>query len=329
MKPNTTKRTWSALLVCCLLFVVDDAFADKFSRYNQTKADKYCVQNGWNSDHINSDGKDRTFYWKAPSGAWRSGTIVVMHGGGGVPQQFCAPAGPLTDPQVHFTELAIQNGFAVFVLNSTDAVTDRDGRLCGKVWDDEVRDRPNLDLPFIRDVINKHIALHRPTLSSNSIFLTGLSSGGYMTVRAATEFPDLITAFAPISNGDPYGWHRVCIAQAGGRKTVHGAGYDNDTGKEIRERNSCSDRTGYKSELAWPQIQSLQRPVFKLFHHRRDGINDFSCNERVRQQLLAHGFPEDGRFVIEKGLFRRVENHFWLDEYNLPLLEFFRRANGK
>lgn len=145
-----------------------------------------------------------------------------------------------------------------------------------------------------------------------------------MSTRAATEMPDLVTAFAPMSNGDPYGWHRICIPKPKGRKEVHGAGYDNDTGKEILERNSCDAATGYKKEMKWPQTSSSKKPVFKLFHHHKDGINDYSCNERVRAKLLEHGFIEDGRFLIEGG-WRRLVNHFWQDEYNAPILDFFEK----
>lgn len=283
-----------------------------------------CRQNGWTLDQVTVNGLPREFFWKAPQGAWKNGAIIVMHGGSGFHHQFCTSSNKLTDAQVRFTELAVQSGFAVFSLNSTDKITDTQGRLCGKVWDDEVRDRPNIDIPFIREVITKHIPERRMSGGSPSVFLTGLSSGGYMSVRASTELPDLVTAFAPISNGDPYGWIRDCTPKPHGRKTVHGGSYDNDTGKQIIERNSCDTSTGYKKEMPWPDTGAAQKPVFKLFHHHKDGVHDYSCNERVRAQLLAHGFPEDGRFVLEGG-WRRWVNHFWLDDYNAPILDFFEK----
>lgn len=282
-----------------------------------------CAQNGWTLVQDTVNGYKRDFFWKAPRGAWTNGAIIVMHGGSGFHHQFCTSSHKLTDAQVRFAELAVQRGFAVFALNSTDKITDTEGRLCGKIWDDEVRDRPNIDVPFIREVITKYIPERRTQGGSPSVFLTGLSSGGYMTVRASTELPDLVTAFAPISNGDPYGWTRDCTPKKNGRKTVHGGGYDNDTGKQIIERNSCDAATGYQKEMPWPDAGSAQKPVFKLFHHQGDGINDFSCNERVRAKLLEHGFPEDGRYAT-KG-WRRVVNHFWLDEYNEPILDFFEK----
>lgn len=138
----------------------------------------------------------------------------MLHGGGGQHTHFCVANHPIIAPQVRFTELALAQGFAVFVLNSSDRVTDTEGRVCGKVWDDEVRDRPNLDLPFIGEVIQSVMRQVRPAGSRTEVFLTGLSSGGYMTVRAATHFEALVTALAPVSSGDPYGWHRICAPGA-------------------------------------------------------------------------------------------------------------------
>lgn len=312
------------LLLCVACFCVPALAASKPLSGNSEDPYEACAANGWELVRLKVAGHQREFFWKGPQGAWVNGAIVVMHGGGGFHHNFCASTHKLTAAQVSFTEQALQRGFGVFILNSTDRITDREGRLCGKIWDDEVRDRPNVDLPFIREIIAKQIPARRGQGGSPSVFLTGVSSGGYMSVRAATEMPDLVTAFAPISNGDPYGWHRDCTPKPGGRKTVHGAGYDNDTGDEILERNSCDASTRYKNEAPWPQPASSKKPIFKLFHHRQDGINDFSCNERVRAQLLAHGFEEDGRFVLEGG-WRRLVNHFWLDRYNAPLLDFFER----
>lgn len=296
---------------------------------NSSDAEKTCVQNGWHPVEFSVAGHRRAYFWKGPPGSWSKGAIIVMHGGGGFHHQFCALAGSLTNAQVRFTDMAVQRGFGVLVLNSTDKITDSAGRLCGKIWDDEVRSRPNIDLPFIRAVMTEHIPKLRGDNGSPAIFLTGLSSGGYMTVRAATELASLVTAFAPVSNGDPYGWRRVCVPKPGGRQSVHGAGYDNDTGKEIIEQGSCAVSGGYKNEAAWPQPVGGQKPVFKLFHHRQDGVNDFSCNERLRNQLLAHGYPEEERFTLDSGGRRRLAHHFWQDDYNAPILDFFARHSGR
>lgn len=323
-------RGWLTIFVICFYACVSQPTKVRAeTESNHINASDICIQKGWKLVQGTISGQPREFFWKGPKGPWVKGAIIVMHGGGGSHYHFCAEEGLLTGAQVRFTEKAIQQGFGVFILHSTDIVTDNEGRLCGKVWDDEVRDRSNLDLPYIRDVITSQIPKLRPKGSAPSIFLTGLSSGGYMTVRAATEFPDLITAFAPIASGDPYGWNRVCIPKPGGRKTVHGAGFDNDTGKEIINRNSCISESGYQNERPWPEPQASQKPPFKIFHHRKDGVHDFSCNERLRTQLLAHGYPEDQRFIADSRGFRRLAHHFWIDEYNEPLLEFFAQQSSR
>ncbi len=284
--------------------------------------EKQCLQQGWRRVAVRVAGQERRLLWKGPEGPWSKGAILVLHGGGGHHFHWCVANAAIVAPQVRFTELAVAKGFAVFLLDSTDRVTDNEGRICGKVWDDEVRQRPNLDLPFIAEVIKTVIPRLRPPGSEKEIFMTGLSSGGYMTVRAATHYNHAITAFAPVSSGDPYGWHRLCEPGTTRRKKVHGAGYDNETGKQIIEIDSCRS-PGYPREKPWDGGRHPAMPVFRMFHHRFDGINDYSCGEKVRKQLRAHGYPESPPFVLQGDGQRRLRHHFWQDEYSRPLLEFF------
>ena len=285
--------------------------------------EKQCMREGWQREVMQVAGLQRYVLWKAPAAVWPKGAIIVLHGGGGEYFQWCVANARLVRPQVAFTKLAIEQGFAVFLLNSTDRITDNEGRSCGKIWDDEVRDRPNLDLPYIEAVIRKTIPSHRPPSSNRSIFLTGLSSGGYMTVRAATHFDNLITAFAPVSSGDPYGWHRICDASLNKRENVHGAGYDNETGKQIIERNSCQS-SAYPNEKPWDTSGTSSRPPYRVFRHDKDGINDRSCAMKVSKQLSAHGYPGEEDFVLN-GWFRTISHHFWQEDYNQPILDFFAK----
>src|SRR5512145_1987901 len=112
-----------------------------------------CSRWGWQAVVLDVGGLPRRILWKGPDGPWVKGAIVVLHGGGGRHFQFCVANARVVGPQVRFTEMALQDGFAVFLLESSDRVTDNEGRPCGKVWDDEVRNRANLDLPFIESVI--------------------------------------------------------------------------------------------------------------------------------------------------------------------------------
>jgi pimeloyl-ACP methyl ester carboxylesterase len=189
------------------------------------------------------------------------------------------------------------------------------------VWDDEVRARANLDLPFIEDLLRRVIPAKRPLGGRGEVFVTGHSSGGYMAVRAASRFPELVTAFAPVSSGDPYGWFRDCTRRPGDRVNVAGAGFDNETRRQIVEPGAC-EASSYPSEKPWDGAPNTSKPAFRQFHHAQDGINDRSCVAKVRAQLLARGYPQETPFMLDGGS-RSVDAHSWLDQYNEPLLAFF------
>ena len=289
--------------------------------------ERHCLAAGWQHRRVTVAGIERRLLWKGPAGPWLRGAIVVLHGGGGSHFQFCLANARLTEPQVEFTTQAVAAGFAVFLLDSSDRVSDNAGRACGKVWDDELRTRANLDLPFIGEVLRSLIPAARPPGSRPQIFMTGLSSGGYMTARAATHFDDLVTAFAPVSSGDPYGWHRRCIPGLTTRTTVHGAAFDNETGLMISTPGACS-ATGAETERRWDSTGAAVKPVFSLFHHRHDGIHDQSCAQKLQRGLRARGYPEQPAFVPEGDGRRSALHHFWLSTYNRPLLEFFSEQAG-
>jgi len=298
---------------------VDPAAADAPPQVRQ------CLARGWQRETVQAAGMPRELLWKGPPGPWTKGAILVLHGGGGHHFQWCVANAPIVASQVRFTEQALADGFAVFLLESTDRVTDLEGRACGKVWDDELRERPNLDLPFLRAVLDELAPARRPPGSRTSMFITGLSSGGYMSVRAATHLGDRISAFAPVSSGDPYGWHRVCEAGMNLRTRVHGGGFDNETGLQITERDACR-ANGYAHERPWDG-DGTARPPFRVFRHEQDGINDRSCAEKASRLLREHGHPGEPDFVLTGGP-RGLAAHLWQDAYTRPLLDFFTGQGG-
>lgn len=285
-----------------------------------TTQELQCQAAGWQRAVVPAAGLPRLVLWKAPAG-WSGAAIVVMHGGGGTHTNFCVANVPLTEPQVRFTALALARGFAVFLLDSHDQVADTSGRVCGKVWDDEVRARESVDLPFIDKVIGELIPSTRAAGARRDTFLVGHSSGGYMAVRAASRFGDRVTAFAPVSSGDPYGWTRDCTRRPGDRVNVAGVGLDNDTGRQIGEPGACAGAP-FANERPWDGGSIQPKPAFRVFHHAQDGINDRSCVERVRGQLSAYGYPETAPFTLDGGA-RSADVHYWMDEYNAAILDFF------
>lgn len=279
-----------------------------------------CQVAGWTREVVPAAGLQRLVLWKAPP-VWSRGALVVMHGGGGSHTNFCVANVASIAAQVRFTEMALAQGFAVFLLDSSDQVADNEGRICGKVWDDEVRTRANLDLPFVEDVLRRVVPSRRPAGSRSEVFVTGHSSGGYMAVRAASRYPELVTAFAPVSSGDPYGWFRDCTRRPGDRVNVAGAGFDNETRRQIIEPGAC-EASSYPNEKPWDGAAGVPNPAFRLFHHLQDGVNDRSCAAKVRTQLLARGYPEEAPFTLDGGV-RSADAHAWLDDYSAPLLAFF------
>lgn len=306
--------TAAAVLVAC------SACASTDEEPRLTPQEGQCIAAGWRRERLPSVGLQRRVLWKAPAGPWSRGAIVVLHGGGGSYTHFCVANAALIAAQVRFTDAALARGYAVFLADSSDRVTDHEGRLCGKVWDDEVRERGNLDLPFLEQLLRDRIPALRPTGSHTALFMTGLSSGGFMTVRAATSIGQGITAFAPVAAGDPYGWTRDCTPLPTDRHNVFGHAFDNGTRRPISHPGACL-AAAYANERPWDGSALTRRP-YRIFHHAQDGVLDRSCVDKLQAQLVAHGFAATAPYMLDGGS-RSVSAHYWQDGYNVPLLDYF------
>jgi poly(3-hydroxybutyrate) depolymerase len=286
-----------------------------------------CAAEGWEKLSLVVAGHPRDILWAGPDGPWRAGAVIVLHGGGGSYTHWCHAFPPLVKPQVDFSQQALAQGFAVFLLDSTDdLVTDANRRVCGKRFDAVVVDgrQTNVDLPFIERVILEVIPSKRPPGSSTSLFMTGESTGGFMTVRASTHFDNLITAFAPAASSDPYGTYFDCDPSLSPRQSARGAGFDRDTGKEVIEEGACA-ASAYPREAPWESAHPTVKPAFKTFHHQDDGVVDRSCQEKLSRQLESHGYTNDGDFTLPGTGRRSLAAHLWQGEYNRPMLDFFLR----
>lgn len=288
-----------------------------------SKEVKSCLQAGWKHLSIKVGGLKRSVLWKRPRSKWKQGAVVVLHGGGGSHHQFCS-GGKWLAPQIDFAEEAVEEGFAVFLLDSTDdLVTDEKGQRCGKRFDFALLERANIDLPFIGKMIKTIIPQLRSSRSSKKIFLTGFSTGGYMAMRAATYFNNKVDAFAPVAAGDPYGTRALCDVNLSKRKTAKGLLMDLETNKLITAKGACQSED-YHSEKKWPRIISKLKPEFKQFHHKGDAIIDSSCMEKAQILLQQHGYKGSGAYLIDSSK-RRAVNHLWQEEYNDEMLDFFKR----
>jgi len=294
----------------------------------QSALESACREQGWREETVEAAGLARKALWKGPAGPWTKGAILVLHGGGGEAAHFCA-GGRLVQPQVRFARMSVERGFAVFALEATDdLVTDARGRPCGKRFDFSVLDRPNRDLPYVEAVLGRLVPTRRPAGSRPAVFMAGLSTGGYMTIRAATRFDDRVAAFAPVSAGDPYGTDTDCDVRLSRRTSAKGILTDRETGKEIVEAGACR-ASGYPGESPWEGAGGGRKPAFKQFHHEKDGIVDLSCMRKASALLERHGYRNAGDFVVEDPGPRRLVHHLWRDDYNAPILDFFEAEGAK
>lgn len=286
--------------------------------------EKECIKKGWKKCTFDMGKVRRSVLWKAPRGAWKHGAVITLHGGGGSCTNFGVNI-PVGSAMEEFGEMAVSSGFAVFSPDSTDGlVTDSKGRPCGKRWDCiEQAGRENLDLPFLDRLISEKIPGLRPPGSSKAVFMTGISNGGFMTILAATHFPGKLTAFAPVSAGDPYGTYMDMGARPRYERTnAPGVFRDNETGVDISEENAALSDT-YPHEKKWPSAPVKNLPPFRQFHHEGDGACDMSCMKKAQKQLIAHGHKDSGPFILKNSGSRSFLKHFWQSEYNKPLIDFF------
>ena len=316
------------ILITLTFFVFAEAQSGSGKGRIQALYDRYekeSFEKGWQKITVNINDLPRKVLWKGPKQSWKYGAIIALHGGGGTYSNFSANI-RIGKPMVNFSDLAISEGFAVFSPDSTDGlVTGVKGYSAGKRWDSLARDdRPNVDLPFIEAVITDIIPKLRPANSARDIFITGISNGGFMTILAATHFADKISAFAPVSAGDPYGTYMDMSKHRRLRPNAPGEFIDIETNKSITEKDAVVGET-YSRERKWPATCGAEKLSFKQFHHQGDGACDISVMKKARRQLVKHGYKDDGAFILKHTGRRRILHHFWREEYNRPLLEFFKR----
>ncbi|MFA6218084.1 MAG: hypothetical protein WDL87_10590 [Candidatus Omnitrophota bacterium] len=285
-----------------------------------------CVANGWQRMVVSVSGIDRKILWKAPPEVWNNGAILVFHGGGGSATNWCSGV-PAAKPCIEFSDLALREGFAVFALDSADGIfIDDEGNTCGKRFICTAqRPEENQDLEFIKSVINDIIPSLRSLKSAPDIFIAGISNGGFMTILAATHFDDKITAFVPVSAGDPYGTYIDCHKDLSIRQAAPGLFYDSQTKLNIGEDNACL-AVVYPNEKEWSTASPARKPAFKQFHNEGDAGVDISCMKKAQTLLVGHGYRDDGPFLVKNTGKKRLWKHFWAREYNRPILEFFKKC---
>lgn len=321
----------SSLIMTLLLLGSSSARAENTGKFEKIEKlykehENICLEKGWSRINVTINGQERRILWKEPAGGQTRGAIIVLHGGGGTYSNACSGL-RIGRPMVDFTELALAEGFALFSPDSLrDGMKDDQGRVCGKRWISlEQVNKENADLKFIETILRDIIPSKRKAGDSTNIFVTGISNGGFMTILAATHLGEYITAFAAVSAGDPYGFDLDCDESKTMRKNAPGMWYDRDTRMMIGERDACvSD--AYPQEKKWPEKPASTKPPFKQFHHKGDSAVDLSCMKKIQGLLVRNGYRNAGEHVASGWGIKSIWNHFWLDEYNAPLIEFFKTA---
>jgi polyhydroxybutyrate depolymerase len=141
---------------------------------------------------VDYDGLKRTYLTYVPKGLRKGAPlVVVMHGSGESGAQSRIETG------YGFERLADAHGFA---LAYPDAIS-FDWNDCSKVGDFTVDGREVDDVGFLEALTDKLIA--EGSVDPARIFATGVSSGGFMSLRLALEAPSRFRAVAAVSANLP------------------------------------------------------------------------------------------------------------------------------
>ncbi len=322
-------KTFNIILFLLLFPIL--SFSENGTFFQNTISDYHreeCIRKGWKRIELNVKGKKRELYFKAPSGYWSLGSIIIFHKEDGDASNFCSNI-RASLPMVEFSNEAINMGFSVFSLESLEnSFLAENESFCGKMFDAfSVNNSLNNDLSFTKEVITKLIPELRPVGSKKNVFLVGVSNGGFMAVKAASQLFHLISGFAVISAGDPYGTKISCFKSRSRLSSYDRVLTDNETKKNLGKENSCKSAS-YKNELKWPEIKSRFNLPFILLYHEGDPFIDSSCVLKLKTILVSNSFEGKKDFKVKQKGWKRSVNHEWLEEYNKPLLDFFKRESN-
>lgn len=141
---------------------------------------------------IEVGGLKRTYTTYVPGGlAQGAPLVVVMHGSGENAARIRAETG------YGFDRLADEHGFAVVYPNSYTFDWDD----CGKVGDVSVNGVNIDDVGFLVALVDKLITEFG--IDRGRVFATGVSAGGFMSIRLALEAPSRFRAVAAVSANMP------------------------------------------------------------------------------------------------------------------------------
>ena len=158
---------------------------------------------------IEVGGLKRTYRTYIPKGLAKSAPlVVVMHGSGQNGAQIRLETG------YGFERLADAHGFAVVYPDAASF----DWNDCSKVGDFSVNGVDVDDVGFLNLLVDKLIA--EIGVDSNRVFATGVSSGGFMSIRLALEAPSRFRAVAAVSANVPAAENFKCTPAGPGASVM-------------------------------------------------------------------------------------------------------------
>jgi polyhydroxybutyrate depolymerase len=141
------------------------------------------------------DGRTRTFLINLPPGYYESQNplpvVIGLHGTGGSAEQF--------ERDYAFSKKSNSSGFIAVYPEGVRG----DGVLKLRTWNagaccDYAVEHKIDDVKYIRNLIDQLVATYHA--DPRRIYVTGMSNGGMLTYRLASEMPDKIAAIAPVSS---------------------------------------------------------------------------------------------------------------------------------
>lgn len=147
---------------------------------------------------ITVDGDEREYHIYVPEQSKQRPLVILLHGNGGNFNQSLGLERTAA-PQKVWLSLAEQNDFALLVPNGSIGSSGRRG------WNDCRSDADGQtdtdDILFITELLDQVQTAYG--FNERKVYVTGVSNGGFMTMRLVFEIPERITAFASVISSLP------------------------------------------------------------------------------------------------------------------------------
>lgn len=150
------------------------------------------LSGSFTKESIEVDGVKRTYRLYRPRGLEKGAPLLmVLHGSGQNGAQIRVETG------YGFDRLADQHRFAVVYPSGKSF----DWNDCSKTGDFSVEGRELDDVKYLNELVDKLLTVHG--FDPHRVFATGVSSGGFMSLRLALESPERFRAVAAVSANVP------------------------------------------------------------------------------------------------------------------------------